>query len=106
MNIDRVEFLRTGGIAGIPLQLKLESQSLTNEEWETLAKLIDAVGFFDLPQAQHQSARGADRFSYEITVAADGKQHTVKTKDPVPESIADLISFLVGIAKRQKRQSK
>jgi emfourin len=105
VGIDRIEFLRTGGVTGIPLEVKLESQSITSEELEILEKLIESGGFSNLPRV-HKSIGGADRFSYEITVDADGKRHTVKTRDPVPESIQELVSFLVGVAKRHKRQSR
>ena len=106
MGIDRVEFSREGGVTGIPLQVSIESQSLSSEESEKLAELIKSSGFFSLPPMQVASTRGADRFSYEITLEADGQRHKVRTADPVPEPIKELVKFLGGLAKKHKRQSR
>jgi hypothetical protein len=51
-----IEFVRSGGFAGLRLAASIDSQHLTPEQASTLDKLIAAAGFFDLPERLHHQS--------------------------------------------------
>lgn len=83
--IASLTIVRSGGVAGITRRRSVEAASLTPAQKKALATLPAA------PPAP--PARGADRFSFVLTLAyEDGKtQEITVPEDAVPAALADII---------------
>ncbi len=91
---------RTGGFAGLRRTVTLNTDTLPSEEARKLQEMIDAAGFFDLPEKFPLPARGADYFVYRLTVEKDGKKHTVEVSEPaVPAELRPLLQSLLKYAR-------
>ncbi|MDC4202818.1 MAG: hypothetical protein MPW14_13580 [Candidatus Manganitrophus sp.] len=96
-----IRFERSGGVAGIRTISTIHSESLPEEERNHLRSLIDRSGFFGLPEEIIGPPR-PDQFLYTITVAVDGREHTVRTTETAaPEQLRLLIEWLNEAAKRE-----
>ena len=94
MTATRIEFVKSGGIAGLHLPLlSIDSAKLSAQDARKLAQLIEEVRFFDL--AESYPAHGADLFVYTITVEQNGKRHSV-SYDDAPAELKPLIDWLAG----------
>lgn len=92
----RVDFRRTGGIAGLDLISSADEAELG--EHAAVARQLLAA-----PPAEPVSAGpapGADRFQYELVVHGDGRSRTVRFGDStIPDEVRPLID---GLTKRAK----
>ncbi|MDD1666660.1 MAG: hypothetical protein LUQ23_03905, partial [Methanomicrobiales archaeon] len=67
---------------------------------EPLEQMVGDAGFFTLPEKFPRPARGADYFTFTITVEDGGRMHTVEVAQPsVPESLRPLIRELTKYLK-------
>lgn len=83
--IASLTIVRSGGMAGISRRRSVEAAALTPAQHGALATLAAA--------APAPPARGADRFSFAVTLAYEGgatKDITVP-EDAVPAALADLL---------------
>ena len=101
----RVEWERTGGFAGIRMAATIDSESLSREDASQLRELVEAAGFFDLPEKiGGPDAGGADRFLYTIVVETEGLRHTVHTSEAAaPPALRSLIQWLTNVARKARR---
>ncbi len=91
----RITFERSGGFAGITRRFEVSADDLPPEEADELRRLIDAAGFFDLPEAPGGDGGVADGFTYVIAIEARERTHTVRTSDgTVPEALVPLLDWL------------
>lgn len=81
----RVIVERSGGFAGTRKESAVDSQSLSAGESADLQKLVDAAGFFDLPEKPAEAPQGADQFQYKLTVETPQRQRTLVVTEPPPE---------------------
>jgi emfourin len=96
----RIEFVRTGGFAGMHVAATVDTTKLPPDEARALQANVDAARFFDLPPTIASPAPGADRFQYKIAVEAEGRRHTVELGEAaVPESLQPLIQQLIALAR-------
>ncbi len=103
----QVQWERTGGFAGMRTAATIDSESLSQEEARRLRELVEAAGFFELPEeiADPAEGGGADRFLYMLTVEMEGRRHTVRTSETAaPPRLRSLIRWLTTAA-RKARQS-
>ncbi len=99
-----IEFVRTGGFAGIRLQTTVDTQQLPTEQASTLDRLIAESGFFRLPEQLLPEKPAPDRFQYQVTIAAPDQTHSVEASDPaVPESLRPLLNYLTTLAMVSKK---
>lgn len=97
----RVQFTRSGGVAGLQLAVTIESDTLPQEDAQELRRLIEQADFFNLAAEQRDTV-GADQFSYEVTVETGGQVHTVKTTDSAaPATLLPLLDWLSRAARRR-----
>ncbi|HEV3117950.1 MAG TPA: protealysin inhibitor emfourin [Gemmataceae bacterium] len=90
----KIEFTKSGGIAGLHGTTKVDSSTLPAEEERQLRRLIAAARFFELP-SDLLDTRGADRFQYTITIEMGRKRHTVEVCDgAVPAALQPLLTWL------------
>ncbi|MGR9043715.1 MAG: protealysin inhibitor emfourin [Gammaproteobacteria bacterium] len=79
----------------------MDPESLPTEQAQAIRRLINEVGFFDLPGFFPASGQGADRFQYNLTIEDDGKRHSVEIHDTetLPEPLKQLLKVLTDIAR-------
>jgi Emfourin len=91
----KIHLVRTGGFGGMRREIRIETGSLAREECEPLEGLIRDSGFFALPEKFPRPGKGADYFTYSVTVEDGGRRHTVEVAQPVvPENLRPLIREL------------
>ena len=103
----KVEFCRTGGIAGTRLTAVLDTERLPPQEADRLRRLISAASFFDQPISLKSSTSGADRFQYQVTVEEGDRIKKVEIDEScVPRTFKPLIDYLLNSCRaRQKKKS-
>ncbi len=100
--IMKVEFERSGGLAGMRTAATIDSAALPPDEARKLQELVDASGFFDLPVTMESPSRGADRFQYKITITAGDRSHAVTaSEEAIPAKVKPLIQWLMKAARSQ-----
>lgn len=80
-----VSVLRSGGVAGLLRRRAIDAASLSAEQKAALVALVEAP--------PKPPPRGADRFSYAVTITfADGTEREVTVpEDGVPPALADIL---------------
>lgn len=97
-----IRFERTGGFAGLFQQTTIDSATLAPQEMQSLHQLVEAAGFFELPEKISAPPGGADRFTYRLTVESGGQCHTVEVDEAaVPGPLQPLIQHLERLARRR-----
>ena len=87
-----IHLVRSGGFGGMRREVRIETQSLRLEEREPLEGLVQDSGFFTLPGQFPKPGKGADYFTYSITVDDGKRVHTVQVAEPsLPDSLRPLI---------------
>lgn len=101
----KIQFERTGGFAGMTVNVEIDADSLPPSEKQQVETLVDRANFFSLPAriANPEPSRGADQFSYRVTIESNGRRHTVETSDgAAPQSLIPLLDWLNGAARRAR----
>lgn len=100
----RIQYVRTGGFAGLRMATEIDSEALSQEELQNLREALDTAHFFNLPEQMMGDMRGADRFQYEITIEdEEGRQHTVRTNEAsLPEEMQPLVHQLEQLARTRR----
>ena len=100
----RIEFVRTGGFAGLRMATTIDVDSLPPEEAQEIQDALEEAHFFALPPELHEETRGVDRFQYEITVDDGAQKHTVQTGETaLPEHLQPLVQKLEQYARTHRR---
>ena len=94
----RIDFVRSGGFAGILLSARIDLEKLSPDESATLERLINEANFFDLPEQIKPASPMPDRFEYQVTVSSSQRTHTVMVSEslvtvplrPLLENLTDL----------------
>lgn len=105
MKVERIQFERTGGFAGIRFAADFKPDDLPDEQSKELFDLLDDLDFDELPEEMLGDGTVADGFTYSITVKTRKRSHTVVTGDTsAPEKMQDLLQLLTRIARNQMRK--
>jgi hypothetical protein len=87
-----IHLVRTGGFGGMRREARVRTETLAPAEREPLEGLVRDAGFFSLPAKYPRPARGADFFTYSITVEERGRRHTVEVSEPsLPPDLKALV---------------
>ena len=90
-----IHLIRTGGFGGMRREIRIETGALSREEREPLEGLVRDSGFFALPEKLPRPGKGADYFTYSITVDDGKRRHTVEVSQPsLPEGLRPLVREL------------
>ena len=93
----RIRFKTDGGFAYLPglnRPVTIDTGKLSEEEAGKMEQLVEAAGFFELPETP-EPRRGADLREYTISVSSSGREHTVKLVDPIEEPpVWELVEYL------------
>ncbi len=97
----RIEFERSGGLAGVSVQTTVDSARLPGAEAEELRELIDRADI----GAPASLPRGADRFQYDIKIRRGGKSQRVTAHDgSMSPGLKALTDWLLAYARRPKAE--
>ncbi len=100
----KVEFVRTGGVAGVRLTATLDTEMLPPEETDRLRRLIAAASFFEQPTSRQSPIREADRFQYRVTVEDGDRVKKVEMNESsVPEACRPLLDYLIDSARTARK---
>ncbi len=103
----KVEFARTGGVAGIRLTATLDTEMLPPEEADHLRHLIAAASFFDQPSSRRSPTQGPDRFQYRVTIEDGDRVKRVEMAEVfIPETFQPLLDYLVDRARAAQRKKR
>ena len=104
MKVERVQFERTGGFAGIRFAADFKPEELPHDQSKELFDLLDDLDFDELPE-QLLDDGVVDGFTYSITVETTKRKHTVVTGETsAPEKMQELLQLLNRIARNQMRK--
>lgn len=94
----RIEFIRSGGIAGVTLKASVDTGKLPPAQGAELERLVRAIDFGRLPR--RPSGPGADRFQYDLTIL-DGKRRQAVSfnEGQLTAEVRPLVNRLVEMAK-------
>jgi uncharacterized protein YbjT (DUF2867 family) len=100
----RIDFRRSGGVAGVTLQSSLDTASLSPDEAAEVERLVRAADLPGLAARRAAPARGADRFQYDIAITERGRRQEVQVGDgAAPESLRPLVDRLLAEAKKRRK---
>lgn len=99
-----IDFERSGGFTGTSTRIAIRSQEVEPEQAEVLKTLIERSGFFEAFVLENRFLNMPDQFTYRITIEHQGKKRSLELSDgSVPDLFRPLINYLVGAARRQRR---
>jgi hypothetical protein len=98
----RIRFARTGGFAGVTLEL--DPEELDAEDVEEIEPLLEGVDLEELARRPRRRAGKPDRFEYELAVERGGRrQELALPEDEVPENLEPLLRRLTKLAIEKRR---
>lgn len=98
----RIDFERTGGVAGVRLASRIASDTLPDADAHELTRLVEASRFFDLPGRIEEPTASPDRFAYAITIDDGSRSHTVQVSEAAaPAPLRPLLGWLAAAARRR-----
>jgi len=100
-----IEYIRSGGFAGIRLAGSFDTEKLPPEQAATLGKLIDGAGFFRLSEQIKPTSPVPDQFEYRITISSADQTHSVVVGESVvPTGLRPLLDFLTTLTISSKKR--
>lgn len=99
----RVQFKTDGGFVYLPERgapVIIDTDGLPAAEANELERLLEAAGFFDLPETSPPPRGAADYLRYTISVTSPEHSHTVTLTDPIEDpDIQALVEYLEAKAR-------
>jgi hypothetical protein len=94
----RVRFKMDGGFVYLPARSEpttIDTEELPEEEAKELVRLIEAAGFFELPETSSPPRGAADYLRYTISATTPEHSHTVQLTDPIEDPhVRALVEYL------------
>ena len=99
----QIQFQRSGGFAGMLLDMSLDTETLPPEAAQEVESAIQQANFFQLPADLTSPQIGADRFQYRLTVTDKDQEHTVQVGEAAaPEQLLGLLQQLTNLARTMR----
>ena len=87
-----------GGFVYLPGRsepVTIDTDALPESEARELERLVEAAGFFGLPETSPPPRGAADYLRYTISVTHQGRSHTVHLTDPIEDpDVQALVEYL------------
>jgi hypothetical protein len=100
----KVQFVRTGGVAGIRLTATLDTETLPADEADRLRRLVAAARLFDQPASRPSPAPETDRFQYRVTVEEGDRTKRVELDESsIPDTFRPLLDYLIDSARTGRK---
>ena len=97
----QVQIERSGGFAGVRISRAIRSEELAPEEERELRQLVEAAGFFELPEVIRSSTAKPDDFEYRVSVELDNRSHSIQVDDSaVPARLRPLLNLLITAGRK------
>jgi hypothetical protein len=90
----RIQFERSGGIAGITVKKAVDTTRLPAQERAELEAMVHAIDFDHVPPAPRT---GADRFQYDIKIEDGRRRHVSLTDGQLTPQFRALIDHLTAM---------
>ena len=96
----KIDFVRTGGAAGVQLKLALDTHDMSEEAASRLRQLVQAADFFEMESDARTQATQPDRFEYHLTIDSQvwGRNEVVLPEAAVPDDARPLLDYLTSLA--------
>jgi hypothetical protein len=102
----RVRFKMDGGFVYLPARNEpttIDTDDLPPDEAKELERLIEAAGFFELPETSSPPRGAADYLRYTISVTTPEQSHTVYLTDPIEDpQVQVLVEYLEAKARESR----
>ena len=97
----RIHLRRTGGIAGVGVQVAADLDSLElSDDNRTILRSLEHEPPDEPSDTDVLQPRGADRFSYELTVTgSDGARHYTWSEAELPNRLRGAVEELAHLAR-------
>ena len=83
--------------------MTLDTDELPAKGVDELERLLEATGFFDLPETSPPPRGAADGLRYTISVTAGEHRHTVHLTDPIRDpDVQALVEYLEAKARESR----
>ena len=103
----KIEFSRTGGVAGMRLTATLDTEMLPREEAERLRRLIVSAALFALPASLKSATPRPDQFQYRVAIEDGTRVKKVEMDEPsIPETFQPLLDYLIDSARAAQRKKR
>ena len=100
----QIEFVRTGGFAGLRLAGSFDTDKLRPDQSAMLDKLIHESGFFNLPDKIKPTSPSPDQFEYRVVISSSVQTHTVSVDESsVPNALRPFLDYLTTLASSSKK---
>jgi hypothetical protein len=98
-----IEFQRSGGVTGIPLEKTVDTGELPPAEAEELGRLVDRADLESMARRSGGPPGGRpDRFQYDLAVTMGDRRYQVTVHEPdIPDNVKPLIDRLNDLARRR-----
>jgi hypothetical protein len=94
----RVRFKMNGGFVYLPARsepVTIDTDDLPAVEAKELERLIEAAGFFEIPETSSPPRGAADYLRYTISATTPEHSHTVQLTDPIEDPhLQALVEYL------------
>jgi hypothetical protein len=102
----RLSLLRTGGLAGVPMQATLDTRDLAPAQAQEIMGALDNVDLARVGAEQDLPAGAADTFHYDLEVdRGDGSSMASFSERQVPVGLAPVVRTLMKRAQPAGRSS-
>lgn len=96
----RIDFVRSGGFAGIRLARSFDTASLPGDMGSKIEHLVKAVDFFGLAQPAAPSQPLRDGFEYRLAISTESQSREITVDDlNMPPILRPLLDLLTSLAK-------
>jgi hypothetical protein len=102
MDVQRIQYERTGGFTGMRFHADFKPEDLPEDQRRPLLDLLDKMDFNKLPRDMTGSTTMPDQFTYTITLMTSQGEHTMVLGDAsAPDDLQQLMRMLDQIARRR-----
>jgi hypothetical protein len=102
----RIRFKMDGGFVYLPARsepVTIDTEDLPEEEANEVERLVEAAGFFELPETIPPPPGAADYLQYTILVTSSEHSHTVQLTDLIEDpALQALVEYLEAKARTSR----
>jgi hypothetical protein len=92
----RLELIRSGGIGGLSVRRSIDTSKLEAPKAQEVERLVEQLDLDDLSGRSPLRGEGADRFQYDLSVEAEGRQRRVTVAEAEgPAELQKLVAWVL-----------
>jgi hypothetical protein len=106
MALVKVSIVRGGGVSGLVTVTTVDSQTLSSEDANTLAAMIEEAKAFDGPDVGPGSRSSPDEFQVAVTLEDGARRRTVTAAEhDLPSELRSLVAWVSSAPGRTEEVS-